>query len=74
VQHSPSLTDFSPGRRATVVATLGALGTIAPFSIDLYLPALPSLGEDLGASQQQVAVTITMFFLGLALARCRPVR
>ena len=27
-----------------VVGTLGALGTIAPFSIDLYLPALPALG------------------------------
>jgi DHA1 family bicyclomycin/chloramphenicol resistance-like MFS transporter len=52
-----------------VVATLGALGTIAPFSIDLYLPALPALGADLGASQQQVAATVTMFLLGLAFGQ-----
>jgi DHA1 family bicyclomycin/chloramphenicol resistance-like MFS transporter len=52
-----------------VVAVLGALGTIAPFSIDLYLPALPTLGDDLGASQQQVAVTVTMFLLGLAFGQ-----
>ena len=44
-----------------IIGTLGALGTIAPFSIDLYLPALPTLGSDLGASQQQVAATVTMF-------------
>ena len=69
MQHSPTLTDFSTGRRTAVIATLGALGTIAPFSIDLYLPALPILGSDLGASQQQVAVTVTMFFLGLAFGQ-----
>jgi DHA1 family bicyclomycin/chloramphenicol resistance-like MFS transporter len=69
VQYSGALNDFSPGRRMAVVGILGALGTIAPFSIDLYLPALPALGADLGATQQQVAVTITMFFLGLAFGQ-----
>jgi DHA1 family bicyclomycin/chloramphenicol resistance-like MFS transporter len=69
VEHSGTLNDFSPGRRMAVVGTLGALGTIAPFSIDLYLPALPSLGSDLGATQQQVAVTVTMFLLGLAVGQ-----
>jgi DHA1 family bicyclomycin/chloramphenicol resistance-like MFS transporter len=52
-----------------LIATLGGLWTIGPFSIDLYLPALPTLGADLGASQQQVAVTITAFFLGLAVGQ-----
>lgn len=47
--------DLSPARRRTVIATLGALGTIAPFSIDLYLPALPAPGAALDASQPQVA-------------------
>jgi DHA1 family bicyclomycin/chloramphenicol resistance-like MFS transporter len=69
VQYPRTLNGFSPGRRTGVVAVLGALGTIAPFSIDLYLPALPALGDDLGASQQQVAVTITMFLLGLAFGQ-----
>ena len=69
MQHSQTLNDFTRGRRAAIVVTLGALGTIAPFSIDLYLPALPTLGSDLGASQQQVAVTVTMFLLGLAFGQ-----
>ena len=69
VQHSETLNDYTRGRRAAIVVTLGALGTIAPFSIDLYLPALPTLGSDLGASQQQVAVTVTMFLLGLAFGQ-----
>jgi MFS transporter, DHA1 family, multidrug resistance protein len=45
-----TLKDFSRGRRAAIVAILGGLWTIGPFSIDLYLPALPTLGGDLGAS------------------------
>ena len=69
MQHTGALKDLSPGRRTAVVGILGALGTVAPFSIDLYLPALPALGRDLGATQQQVAVTITMFFLGLAVGQ-----
>jgi DHA1 family bicyclomycin/chloramphenicol resistance-like MFS transporter len=64
-----TLRDFSRGRRAAIVAILGGLWTIGPFSIDLYLPALPTLGGDLGASQQQVAVTVTAFLVGLAFGQ-----
>ena len=64
-----TLSDFSRGRRAAIVATLGGLWTIGPFSIDLYLPALPTLGGDLAASQQQVAVTVTAFLVGLAFGQ-----
>ena len=69
VPHPQTLNDFSRGRRAAIVAILGALWTIGPFSIDLYLPALPTLGGDLGASQQQVAVTVTAFLVGLAFGQ-----
>jgi MFS transporter, DHA1 family, multidrug resistance protein len=64
-----TLEEFGRGRRVAIIATLGALWTIGPFSIDLYLPALPTLGADLGASQQQVAFTVTAFFLGLAFGQ-----
>lgn len=64
-----TLNDFSRGRRTALIVILGALWTIGPFSIDLYLPALPQLGIDLAATQQQVAVTITAFFLGLAVGQ-----
>jgi hypothetical protein len=58
VAYPRTLSEFSRGRRAAIVATLGGLWTIGPFSIDLYLPALPTLGGDLAASQRQVAVPI----------------
>jgi len=64
-----TLNEFSRGRRAGLIAVLGSLGTIAPFSIDLYLPSLPALSADLAASQRQTAVTITTFFLGLAFGQ-----
>ena len=64
-----TLRDLRPGRRSALVAVLGGLWTIGPFSIDLYLPALPTLGVDLKASQQQVAATVTAFLVGLAIGQ-----
>jgi len=49
-----------------MLALLGALTAVGPLSLDMYLPALPSLGHDLGASESQVQVTITACLIGLA--------
>ncbi|MBR0672185.1 Bcr/CflA family multidrug efflux MFS transporter [Neoroseomonas soli] len=51
-------------RRLALV--LGALAGIGPFSIDMYLPALPALGASLGASPGAVQGTLAIYFLGLA--------
>ncbi len=40
--HPLDLNDFSRSRRAAIVAILGGLWTIGPFSIELYLPARPT--------------------------------
>lgn len=45
---------------------LGALAAIGPFSIDMYLPALPDIGSSLGASAGAVQGTLAIYFLGLA--------
>ncbi len=45
---------------------LGALAGIGPFSIDMYLPALPAIGTSLGASAGAVQGTLAIYFLGLA--------
>jgi len=45
---------------------LGALAMIGPFSIDMYLPALPALGASLNASPGAVQGTLAIYFLGLA--------
>jgi DHA1 family bicyclomycin/chloramphenicol resistance-like MFS transporter len=45
---------------------LGALAMIGPFSIDMYLPALPALGASLDASPGAVQGTLAIYLLGLA--------
>lgn len=48
---------------------LGLLTAIGPFAIDMYLPALPSIGDKLDASIPQVQASL-MVFLG-AVAVCQ---
>ena len=48
---------------------LGALTAFAPLSIDMYLPALPTLQKYFGATEGQVQLTLASFFLGFALGQ-----
>jgi DHA1 family bicyclomycin/chloramphenicol resistance-like MFS transporter len=41
---------------------LGLISAVGPFSIDMYLPALPSIGAGLKASPAAVQMTLTVFF------------
>jgi MFS transporter, DHA1 family, multidrug resistance protein len=53
-----------PGLRLTLI--LGALSAFGPLSMDMYLPGLPSLTRDLGASASTGQLTLTGCLLGLA--------
>jgi MFS transporter, DHA1 family, multidrug resistance protein len=48
---------------------LGLLSAIGPFAIDLYLPAMPLIGADLGTSVQAMQSTITAYFIAFGLAQ-----
>ena len=37
-------------------------------SIDLYLPALPAMADQLGASDAQLQLTLSLYMLGYALS------
>lgn len=52
-----------------VTLTLGFLTAFGPFVTDFYLPAMPSMADDLNTSPQLVSLTITMGMLGLALGQ-----
>lgn len=52
-----------------LVLILGALSALGPLSIDLYLPALPELGRDLGSNASAVQLTLTACLVGLALGQ-----
>ncbi len=49
-----------------LILTLGALSTISPFSIDMYLPGFPAIADDLGTSIAQVQLSLTSYFVGIA--------
>lgn len=49
-----------------LIMVLGLLTVFGPISMDLYLPALPALGLELGASTSLTQVTITACLAGLA--------
>jgi len=56
-------------RLLRIALVLGLLSAIGPFAIDMYLPALPAIGASLGANIGEVQMTLTAFFLALALGQ-----
>ncbi|MBA8878674.1 multidrug effflux MFS transporter [Phyllobacterium myrsinacearum] len=46
---------------------LGLLSAIGPFAIDMYLPALPSIGKDLNAENNVVQMSLLAFFISFAI-------
>src|SRR5947209_4111624 len=52
--------------RLRLVLIIGALSAFGPLSLDMYLPALPSLSRDLGSGASQAQLTLTACLLGLA--------
>ena len=61
---SPSLA-LSKGILASVVF----VGAIAPLATDMYVPAFPLVATELGAGATQVQLTLTTFFVGMALGQ-----
>jgi len=48
-----------------LIVLLAALVAFGPLSIDMYLPSLPLIAEDLGAVQSDIQLTISSFLIGL---------
>jgi DHA1 family bicyclomycin/chloramphenicol resistance-like MFS transporter len=47
-------------------ALLVALSAVAPLSIDMFLPSMPTLREQLGASEAQLQLAVTLFIVAFA--------
>jgi DHA1 family bicyclomycin/chloramphenicol resistance-like MFS transporter len=48
---------------------LGLVSAIGPFAIDMYLPALPTIGRSLQASPGAVQASLTAFFVALGVCQ-----
>lgn len=68
---APDLPPLTGGRRVGLLITLilGSLSALPPLSMDLYLPALPEVGDDLGTSASRVQLTLTSCLIGLGLGQ-----
>jgi MFS transporter, DHA1 family, multidrug resistance protein len=60
------VTDERPRAGLALELLLGTLTAFAPLSIDMYLPAFPSIGREMGAGPARVQLTLASFFVGLA--------
>jgi DHA1 family bicyclomycin/chloramphenicol resistance-like MFS transporter len=57
------------GRRLQLVLVLGLLTALGPLTIDMYLPALPTITNELHASAAAVQLTLTGTLVGLAVGQ-----
>lgn len=48
---------------------LGALVVPGPFAVDMFLPAMPDIAGDLGASVAATQLTLTAYFIAFGLAQ-----
>ncbi|WP_202922499.1 Bcr/CflA family multidrug efflux MFS transporter [Sinimarinibacterium sp. NLF-5-8] len=51
------------------IIILGIITAIGPMSIDMYLPALPSMQAHFGVSTGQIQLTLSIYFIGLAFGQ-----
>lgn len=52
-----------------LILILGALCTISPFSIDMYLPGFPAIAENLNTSISNVQLSLTAYLVGIAIGQ-----
>jgi DHA1 family bicyclomycin/chloramphenicol resistance-like MFS transporter len=52
-----------------MILVLGALVALGPLTIDMYLPALPGIGDEFGVSSSVAQLTLTGTLAGLALGQ-----
>ncbi len=54
---------------ARLALILGAMTAIMPLAVDMYLPSLPTLADSLGVEASRVQLTLSSFFIGVALGQ-----
>lgn len=54
---------------ATLIGTIALQSAVPPFATDMYTPAFPRVTADLDTTASLVGLTLTAFFIGLALGQ-----
>jgi DHA1 family bicyclomycin/chloramphenicol resistance-like MFS transporter len=53
----------------TIIWILGALATVTPFAIDMYLPAFALIAQDFGTTAATISLSVSSYFIGMALGQ-----
>jgi MFS transporter, DHA1 family, multidrug resistance protein len=73
VAHRPDVSVVPAADRrpsmARLALVLGAFVALGPLTIDMYLPALPTIRQELGTTSAMVQLTLTGTLVGLALGQ-----
>ena len=56
-------------RNVLIILILGALTTVTPFSIDMYLPAFTLIASKFDTTTARVSLSVTSYFIGIALGQ-----
>ncbi|NEN04941.1 multidrug effflux MFS transporter [Diaminobutyricibacter tongyongensis] len=59
----------SPRRTRAIVLVLGAIAALGPFTMDLYLPAFPSVMHELHTTEGAVRLTLTATAVGMGFGQ-----
>jgi len=52
-----------------IIWILGALATVTPFAIDMYLPAFAQIAEDFNSTAATISLSVSVYFIGMALGQ-----
>jgi MFS transporter, DHA1 family, multidrug resistance protein len=65
------MTEFSKSHpnKKLIIWILGALATVSPFAIDLYLPAFTQIADDFGTTPAKISLSVSSYFIGMALGQ-----
>jgi len=55
--------------RHRLAVILGALTAMGPLAIDMYLPALPSIAQELGVPVAAVQASLASYFVGISFGQ-----
>ncbi|KXO10147.1 Multidrug resistance transporter, Bcr/CflA family [Moritella sp. JT01] len=53
----------------TLIVTLAAVFALTPFTIDSYLPAMPTMAKVMGVDISLMSVTVSLYIFGLAIGQ-----
>ena len=60
---------MSNQQKYIILFILGGLTALAPFSIDMYLPAFPAIAKSLNTEISKVTLSLTSYFIGISFGQ-----